>query len=45
MNGKAVIKNILFTESVVVIMLNYESASHCWEKISSTISFVLNRVL
>jgi len=32
MNGKAVIKNILFTESVVVIMLNSGSASHCWEK-------------
>ncbi len=31
MNGKAVIKNILFTGSVVVIMLNSSGASHCWE--------------
>jgi len=31
MNGKAVIKNKPFTESVVVIMLNTSGASHCWE--------------
>jgi len=33
MNGKAVIKNRLFTKSVVVIVLNFGSASHCWKKI------------
>jgi len=34
MNGKAVKNNIPFTESVVVIMLNSGSASHCWKKLN-----------